>query len=148
MKPAKLNLPTFEAPPAPAPLSIPRVLAYHVIVEPLEPDAYSKGGIALSQKTRRANRATGTIGTLKAVGQFAWKAKTAELDWSTLENPPKVGDLVIFRHMAGQKLRLRVDQRKLVEGEQEDEQYLLLMDDTDIIGTLTPEEAKQFYSWV
>lgn len=148
MNRAKIALPTFEAPPAPAPVSIPRVLGYHVIVEPLEPDAYSAGGIALSQKTRRANRATGTIGTLKAAGQFAWKAKTKEIDWSTLENPPQVGELVIFRHMAGQKLRLRVDQQALVAGDQEDEQYLLLMDDTDIIGTLTPEEAKQFYSWV
>jgi co-chaperonin GroES (HSP10) len=148
MNRAKIALPTFEAPPAPAPVSIPRPLAYHVIVEPLEPDAYSAGGIALSQKTRRANRATGTIGTLKAVGQFAWQAKTAELDWSLLQNPPKVGELVIFRQHAGQKLRLRVSTQALVEGDQEDEQYLLLLDDTDIIGTLTPEEAKQFYSWV
>lgn len=144
MKPA---LPTFEAPPAAAPVSIPRPLAYHIIVEPREPDSTSKGGILFAQKTRRANRATDTIGIVKAIGQFAWQAKTPELDWSLLENPPGVGDWVIFKQHAGQKLRLRTEQGALIAGDQEDEQYLIIMADTDIMGVLTPEQAKQFYSW-
>lgn len=146
MKPS-VQLPTFEAPPSRAPLSIPRPLAYHVIVEPREPPSTSKGGIILAQKTKRANRATDTIGVLKAAGQFAWTAKTPELDWSALIDPPQVGDWVIFKQHAGQKLRLRVDQQELVAGDKEDEAYLLIMADTDIIGTLTPEQAQQFYSW-
>jgi co-chaperonin GroES (HSP10) len=144
---SNVALPTFDAPPAAAPVSIPRPLAYHVIVEPREPPSASAGGIILAQKTRRANRATDTIGVLKAVGQFAWTAKTPELDWSLLNNPPQVGDWVIFRQHAGQKLRLRVDAQTLRAGDQEDEQYLLIMADTDIIGSLTPDQAKQFYSW-
>lgn len=137
----------FDAPPPKAPVSIPRALGYHVIVEPREPDSKSQGGIILANKTRRANRATDTIGVVEDIGQFAWKAKTPELDWSTLEDPPKVGDWVIFKQHAGQKLRLRMDQQELVAGDKEDEQYLLIMFDTDIIGTLTPEQARQFYSW-
>jgi co-chaperonin GroES (HSP10) len=137
----------FDAPPAPAPISIPNPLGYHVIVEPREPPAQTAGGIILAQKTRRANRATDYIGVLKAVGQLAWKAKTPELDWSTLDNVPKVGDLVIFKLQAGQKLRIRQEQQTLVDGDKEDEAYLLIMADTDIIGTLTPEQAQQFYSW-
>ena len=144
---SRIELPKFEAPPAAPPLRLPRPLGYHVIVEPLEPDEMSAGGIVLAQKTRRANRATSTIGYLRAAGQFAWKAKTPELDWSTLEGTPKVGDMIIFKQHAGQKLRVRVDPKLLAAGK-EDEAYLLLLADTDIIGTLTEDEAKQFYSWV
>jgi co-chaperonin GroES (HSP10) len=144
---SRVELPKFEAPPAPPALALPRPIGYHVIVEPLEPDEYSAGGIALAQKTRRANRATSTIGHLRAIGQFAWQAKTPELDWSTLENPPKVGELVVFKQHAGQKLRVRIPVGDIRAGK-EDEAYLLLLADTDIIGTLTEEEAMQFYSWV
>ena len=142
------KLPVFEAPPAAPPVRYPRPIGYHVVVEPREPPATTAGGIHLPQRTKRANRATDYIGVLRAVGQFAWTAKTPELDWNTLENKPQVGDWVIFRQHAGQKLRMRQDQSTLVSGDKEDEAYLLVMADTDIIGSLTAEEAKQFYSWV
>lgn len=144
----KSSLPTFEAPPARPAVSIPTPIGYHVIIEPREPPSKSEGGIILAQKTRRANRATDYIGVLRAVGELAWTAKTEELDWNTLTRKPQVGDWVIFKVHAGQKLRLRQDQASLVAGDREDEAYLLMMADTDIIGVLTPEQAQQFYSWV
>lgn len=140
--------PTFEAPAAAPPVSLPRCVGYHVIVEPREPPSATGGGIILAGKTKRANRATDYIGVLKAVGQFAWTAKTPELDWNTLTNPPQVGDWVIFKLHAGQKLKLRRAQAEIVAGDKEDEHYLLMMADTDIIGVLTEEQAAQFYSWV
>lgn len=140
--------PTFDAPTAAAPVSLPHCVGYHVLVEPREPPSESTGGIILAQKTRRANRATDYIGVLRGTGQFAWTAKTPELDWNQLEVKPQIGDWVIFKQHAGQKLRLRQDQATMVAGDKEDEAYLIMMADTDIIGTLTPEQAKQFYSWV
>lgn len=144
----KTAYPAFDAPAPPPPVSLPHAVGYHVIVEPREPESASDGGILLSNKTKRANRATDYIGVLKGVGEFAWKAKTPEIDWGTLERKPQIGDWVVFKLHAGQKLRLRRSQAELVAGDIEDEAYLLMMFDTDIIGILTPEQAKQFYSWV
>lgn len=140
--------PAFDAPAPAAPLSIPKPIGYHVIVEPREPPAKSQGGILLAEKTKRANRATDYIGKLLAVGEFAWKAKTAEIDWGTLQDVPQVGDLVIIKSHAGQKLRIRKDTATLLDGDKEGESYLLIMFDTDIIGKVTPEQADQFYAWV
>lgn len=143
-----MKLPAFDAPPAAAPISYPSPVGYHVIVEPRKPPAATAGGIVLAQKTRRANRATDYIGTVVAMGQFAFTAKTAEIDWATLKDAPKVGDLVVYKQHAGQKLRLRQQQQELIDGDDEDEAYLLLMYDTDLIAKVTPEQAEQFYSWV
>ncbi len=140
--------PAFDAPAPAAPVSIPKPIGYHVIVEPREPPSRTPGGILLAEKTKRANRATDYIGVLRAVGEFAWKAKTPEIDWSTLQEKPQVGDLVIFKLHAGQKLRIRRDTDTLVAGDLQDEAYLLMMFDTDIIGKLTTEQSEQFYSWV
>lgn len=144
----KTTYPEFDAPASRPPISLPHCVGYHVLVEPREPPSTSVGGIVLPQKTKRANRATDYIGTLLAVGQFAWQAKTPELDWNALERKPQVGELVVFKQMAGQKMRLRQQQAEMIAGDLEDEHYLLLMADTDIIGILTPEQAEQFYSWV
>lgn len=143
----KPNLPSFDAPPTP--VTLPTPLSFHVLIHPRAPKATSAGGIALPGRTRRANRATDYVGQLVAVGALAFKARVGELDMTAEPNWPQLNDWVVYRMHAGQKLRIHKDQQELIDGDEEDEDYVLLCHDTDVVATFkSEEEANRFYSWV
>jgi co-chaperonin GroES (HSP10) len=129
--------------------TLPKPMSYHVIIEPRKPPETSAGGIVLAQKTRRANRACDYIGKVLSIGSLAFKAKTPELDLSLETGWPNVGDWVAFKQHAGQKLKLRRDANELRARNEEDEDYLIVLNDTDIIAVFkSDQDTDQFYSWV
>jgi co-chaperonin GroES (HSP10) len=147
-KPIARELPTFDAPqvfetPFPAPLG------YSVVVKP-RPPKKQVGRIATSKKTQEADQALETIGTVLAVGSLAWGA-SGGLDLTNDPSKPKVGDWVVYRQYAGQKLRLRKSYK--IEDADPDgstlSEFILVMLDTDVLarfGSLA--EAEKFYAWI
>lgn len=143
------SLPKFESAPI-YDVPVPDVLSYHVIVRPKPAQTKSAGGLIMAKTTKRAELAVRTVGQLMAVGALAWKARTPDLDFSMdpVASTVKVGDWVVFRQHAGQKLRLRRRHDDAVPVEDDDE-YLLWMADTDILGRFTDQaQAERFYDWV
>lgn len=138
------EIPSEETPAFDPP--IPTPLGYHLIVEPQEPDDYSAGGIALASKTKLANRLTTTLGKVRAVGPLCFRMRKDGFDFAEEQNWPEVGDWCIFRLHAGQKLRIRLPEEVLRQGA-DDQRFLLLLADTDIIGRIDEADLKSFYSW-
>lgn len=145
---SKMALPTFnEAPvfytPYPAPLS------FQVIVLPKPPDT-KRGLIELAKRSRQAEQAVGTIGQIIAIGAKAW-GKGPEFDLSGDPQQPAIGDWVVYKQHAGQRLRIRKDFTNDDAADEGSplEEYILIMTDIDILARFkTRAEAERFYAWV
>ena len=141
-KPAKrFDLPTFDAvpvytTPTPAPIG------YIVAVKPRDPKR-QVGLLATSKRTQEAEQALETIGQILAIGEKAWTTDFA------LEQRPKVGDWVVYRQHAGQRMKL-----KGLEGDADPDgstlvKYILLLQDTDVLARFDSlTEANSFFSWI
>ena len=144
---AKKPLPTFDAPPV-YNTPTPNPLGYQVVVKPRPPKT-QRGRIAMAKRSQEAEQMLETIGQLLAVGSLAWGAGGG-LDLSADTNKPKVGDWVVFRQHAGQKMRLR----KAYQDEADPDgayvsEFILVMLDTDVLAQFaTLEEAEKFYAWI
>lgn len=120
----------------------------HVLVRPRPPKAtIGDGRLVAANRTKNAERAVRTIGQLVAIGALAWKAPAGGVD--PMKDPVaqsyKVGDWVVYKQHAGQ--RLRIKQGK--EERSEDDQHVLLMTDTDVLARFKSEmEADRYYDWV
>jgi len=149
-----MEYPKFDAPLAAAgppaytgPL--PHVGGFYMIVRP-RPPITQVGSIALPGRTKRANLATETRGQVLALGPAAFKAKTDGLDYSQFGCWPQVGDWIIYKQHAGQRVRLKgeLERAKAAGGSSEDEVHLLIMADTDFLAKIPVEELDEYYSWV
>lgn len=158
MDPKKIDYPTFggEMLPSPTPRllepytgPLPTVLHYSVIVRP-KPPLKQIGRIALADRTKRANLATETVGQILGMGANAFRMDVNGCDMKAETNWPKVGDWVIYRQNAGQRLRLRseMDRVKALDGSSADEVHLLLMSDSDIVCKIPESEVHEYFSWV
>ena len=155
-----IEYPTFEGesttfgssarPSAPPPYKgpVPRALHFTVIIRP-KPPIKNIGMIALADRTKRANLATETVGQILAVGANAFMLETGGVDMKR-ETWPKLGDWVIYRQNAGQRLRMtsEMDRVKAEGGSASDEVHLLLMTDSDIVCAIPESEVYDYYSWV
>lgn len=140
-KPAFLE--TF-APPVPEPMG------FNVIVQPLRPEKERESGLVLANITINADLQTKTVGKIVAKGALAWKAKTDALDLGSdpVAAGVEVGDLVVFRQHAGQRLKLRSIRDEKFPGDEEQDSWLLIMQDTDILAKLKPGQESAFYDWL
>lgn len=140
----------FENEPAPEidPALVPEPLGYRVIVRP-KPAAKQVGLIALAARTKNADLATRTIGQVLKIGPLAWTATFEGMDYRSdaTAHSIKPGDWVIFRQGCAQKIKIGRREAEFPDDEPED-QFLLLMSDTDIFAKLTPEQAGAFFDWV
>lgn len=129
-------------PPAPS--------TYHIYVEP-RPPRTSIGLIATAKRTQAAERATCTVGKIVAVGDLAWKLKTADMDPAqcTVAQSFKVGDWIHYRQHAGQKLRIHPPGGPCAAADEDSAPLILVMSDTDVLGKFEDEaHARQFFDWV
>lgn len=97
----------------------------------------SEGGIDVSAAAD-AEAHLSYIGEVLAIGEAAFTASTKSgIDMSKWKVRPQVGDWVIHTPYAGMRLRRT--------GEK-DEQWLVLLNDTDIQGLI--DDPGDYYSWV
>jgi co-chaperonin GroES (HSP10) len=143
--PSKIDFLSAFAEPIPAPLT------YHVVVRP-KPPRDKKGLIALAARTKRAELETRTIGQLVAVGDLAFKASMRNSGINFQEDNTaqslKVGDWVVYRSHAGQRVKIANDEYLNDEDTSDTVPFLVIMPDTDILAKLTAEQADRLYDWV
>ena len=124
--------PVFETP-------TPRPLGFIVTVKPRDPKK-SVGLLATAKRTQEAEQTLETIGQILAIGEKAW---TADFNLSVL---PKVGDWVVYRQHAGQRMKL---QPAAGDGSDTLIKFVLLLTDTDILARFDSfADAAKFYSWI
>lgn len=140
-----------EKPTAPPPYTgpLPRALNYTVIIRP-KPPVKNFGLIALADRTKRANLATETVGQILALGANTFKLESGGVNMKDEPGWPKIGDWVIYRQNAGQRLRMtsELDRVKAEGGSASDEVHLLIMTDSDVLCTIPEAEVYDYYSWV
>lgn len=115
---------------------LPRPLLFRGLVWLKEPMVYSQGGIAL-EKTAASQAHTTHHGLLVKVGKLFYKARTPGLDYAD-EDPPKVGDWVMFLEHSGRKRAVKIDP----SGPRDDPANILwvvTISDTDITDSGTEE---------
>lgn len=126
---------------------VPQPLGYHIVVRP-RPPKEAKGSILLSVKSKQAELMSRTIGQVVAKGELAWKAKMSGSGLDFQSDPVMqgiaVGDWVIYRQHAGQRLRFTDEDP---DGD-EVVPFLLIMNDTDVLAKITEEQSNQFYDWL
>lgn len=127
---------------------IPQPTGYRIVVRP-KPAASKRGSLYLASRTKNTDLAVRTIGQVLRKGPLAW---TATLDGMSLKDDNVAasiaeGDWVVFRQHGAQKIKIGVKAATL-PGEEPEEQYLLLMSDTDVLAKLTPAQAAAYYDWV
>ena len=140
-------LPTFHT-PAVFETPFPTPMGYNVAVKP-RPPKRQVGLIATSKRSQEADQALETIGQVLAIGTLAWgPGGGLEL---TGTDKPAVGDWVVYRQYAGQKLRLR----KAYSPDEVDpdgstlQEFILVMVDTDVLAKFgSLREAESFYAWI
>lgn len=127
---------------------IPQPVGYRVLLKP-KPAAKQIGMIATAARTRNADLATRTIGQLVAIGALAWKGEMEGIDYKKdpVASSFEVGDWVVFRQHGAQKIKIGKTASEFAEDEDED-QCLLILSDTDIFVKLTPEQADKYYDWM
>lgn len=139
--PLRKPLPQFDTPavyvtPTPAPLG------YLVAVKPRDPKK-QVGVIATAKRSQEAEQALEIIGQILAVGELAWSKDFA------LDVKPKVGDWVVYRQHAGQRMKI-----KGTDNEQDPDgstltKFILLLQDTDILARFDSlTEANKFFVWI
>lgn len=118
-------------------------LGYYVVIEP-RPPVKQIGTIVTSAKSQAADQALETVGKLLAVGSLAFTG-----EGFTLPLPPGVGDWVLYRQHAGQKMRLKTNIGDADPDGTSLSKYILVMQDTDVLGVFqTTAEAEKFRSWI
>ncbi len=126
---------------------IPQPIGYRIVVRP-KPPKDKLGLIELAARTKNADLAVRTIGQIVAVGALAFRTKTEGVDWTAdgVAQSLKAGDWVVYTHHSGQKLQFSSGATDF-SGERV-ERFLLVMNDTDVIAKLTPEQAEKYADWV
>lgn len=128
----------------------PKPVSYHVYIRP-KPARQQIGLIALAKRTQNAEMATRTMGQVVAVGDLAWKLKTPDMDptQDTVSQGIAVGTWVHYRQHAGQKLKVRKGGDATSELDENSNDYILIVADTDILGVFEDEaHADSFLDWV
>jgi co-chaperonin GroES (HSP10) len=139
MKAPARNLPTFDAPPV-YQTPTPDAMGYIVSVKPRDPKK-SVGLLATSKRTQEAEQALETIGEILSIGELAW---TKDF---TLAKRPEVGNWVVYRQHAGQRMKISGTEEHDAGGTSV--KFILLLQDTDILARFDSlEEAKKFYAWI
>jgi hypothetical protein len=134
----------------PTPTNVPKPVSYHVYVRP-KPARQQIGSIALAKRTQNAEMATRTMGQVVGIGDLAWKLKTPDMDptQDTVAQSIAVGTWVHYRQHAGQKLKVRKPADATSEFDENSNDYILILADTDILGVFEDEaHADSFLDWV
>lgn len=134
--------------PAVDPALIPEPCGYRVIVRP-KPAAEKHGSIFVAARTKNTDLAVRTIGQVLKIGPLAWTATFDGMDYRTdqVAHSIREGDWVIFRQNAAQKIKIGRGSAAF-DGDEPEDQFLLILSDTDIFAKLTPEQARTFFDWV
>lgn len=129
------------------PALVPEPLGYRVIVRP-KPAAEKQGSIYLAARTKNTDLAVRTIGQVLKIGPLAWTATFEGMDYKSdaVARSIQPGDWVVFRQNAAQKIK--IGRKENSYGDEPEDQYLLILSDTDIFAKLTPEQAATLYDWV
>lgn len=134
----------------PTPTKVPKPVSYHVYIRP-KPARQQIGLIALAKRTQNAEMAVRTMGQIIAIGALAWKLKTPGMD-PTLDPVAQgisVGTWVQYRQHSGQKLKIRKAGDATSELDENSNDYIIIVDDTDILGVFDDEaHADSFLDWV
>jgi co-chaperonin GroES (HSP10) len=137
----RADLPTFEAAPV-FETPTPEAMGYIVSVKPRDPKR-QVGLLATAARTQAAEQALETIGQILAIGELAWTKDFA------LDKRPKVGDWVVYRQHAGQRMKVKS------AGDEQDPdgstlvKFILLLQDTDILARFSSlTEANRFFAWI
>lgn len=139
MKGPERNLPTFDTPPV-YQTPTPNAVGYIVSVKPRDPKQ-SVGLLATSKRTQEAEQALETIGQILSIGELAW---TKDF---TLAQKPAVGDWVVYRQHAGQRMKISGTEEQDAGGTSV--KFILLLQDTDILARFDSlTEARKFYAWI
>jgi co-chaperonin GroES (HSP10) len=128
---------------------VPTMLAYHVLVKP-RPPKVQKGSIVLATRTKNAEQAVCTVGQITAMGELAWKSKTAGLDYSAdkVAAGMKVGDWVVYRSHSGQRIKMTQNAAPEFVGDAPADDFMLIMSDTDILARIDPKDLDRYYDWL
>jgi co-chaperonin GroES (HSP10) len=126
---------------------IPVPLLFNVVVMPKRPPKHSRGGvIELTAETKDAEQFANQVGKVMQIGSLAYASKTPGLDYSKEQHIPKVGDWVLYAKHAGSSLTLLIDTFGTL-ADPDNIVKLLILSDTDILGTLTEEQVKHLTGW-
>jgi co-chaperonin GroES (HSP10) len=124
------------ATPTPAPIG------YLVAVKPRDPKR-QVGLLATSKRTQEAEQALETVGQILAIGELAWTKDFA------LDNRPKIGDWVVYRQHAGQRMKIKGTTEEQDPDGSTLTKFILLLQDTDVLARFDSlTEANQFYAWI
>jgi len=116
--------------------NVPIPVGWKVVVKPKKGKTTSDGGIDVSA-TVEAEEHLVYIGELLALGEQAFCARTkGGIDMAAWNAKPQVGDFVMYPPYSGMRIRRAG----------EDERFLLLMNDTDIVALIDDPDA--YYSWI
>lgn len=131
-------------------LDPPEALTYRIYVRP-KPPRQKIGLLHTAKRTRDAELAVRTIGQIVAMGDLAYKAGTPGIDPQAcgVSQKLKVGDWVHYRQGAGQRLRVQRQDHVDVAEDAADDQWILGMSDTDVLGRFRDEaHASKWYDWI
>jgi co-chaperonin GroES (HSP10) len=114
---------------------IPIAMGWKVIVRPQKGKTMSAEGIDISA-SRAAQEHLTYIGEIVSMGECAFSTRTkGGIDMNTWKVKPQVGDNVMYPPYAGMQIR-----------QSGEDQFLRLMNDTDIVAMISDPDA--FYAWV
>jgi co-chaperonin GroES (HSP10) len=110
------------------PEDFPEPILWRILIAPRIPKKVSKGGIVIPVEAQDAQQHLNYVGQIVAMGELAWKSERFEGQ----QNPPKVGDFVVYGRYAGQKL----DHRGF---------KFLIVNDDEILGRVRDPESLTIY---
>lgn len=113
-------------------------ILWNLLVEPVEVQRTSEGGIELPEEVLEAQEKLAFVGKVVELGSLAYAAKPREgLDYSKETNKPNVGDYVVFGRYSGQRVNKR------------NGRSLVILADTDIKAVCdSAQEAMEVVSYV
>lgn len=126
---------------------IPKPIGYRIIVKP-KPASDKIGSLYMAARTKNTDLATRTVGQVVAVGALVFTGVLDGIDYNKdpVAQALKPGDWVIYRQHGAQKIKIGTIPGEF--GEEDQDECLLIMSDTDIFAALTPAQAEQIYDWV